>query len=238
MPRTARLVLPEYPHHIIHRGNNRERVFRSDKDHKVYLNLIGKFAKKWSCEVLAFCLMPNHVHLLLIPKQKDSLAKMMQGLALTYTQFFNKKYKRTGRIWESRFHSSIVDRDAYLWSVLRYIETNPVRAGLTTKLQRYKWSSAKIHLTNQDNDLVKSIYHIKHRFGIFEGIDYRQYLEETIEQSQYEYIHRMSIKEKPIGKDAFIKKLEGLFKIKLLQNHPGRPKKNKENKGLQNGTCP
>ena len=122
MPRISRAVAKGYPHHIIQRGNNRESVFFDDEDRKQYLSLLKKYSEKWSAPVLAYCLMSNHVHLMVRPLSDDSLYKMMQGLTLCYTQYVNRKYQRTGRLWESRYHSCIVDKEQYLWAVARYIE--------------------------------------------------------------------------------------------------------------------
>jgi putative transposase len=125
MPRIARAVATGFPHHVIQRGNNREEVFFDKKDREQYLLLLKRYAGKWISPILAYCLMNNHVHLLTKPKEEESLYKMMQGVSLCYTQYVNRKYKRTGSLWESRYHSCIVDKEKYLWAVARYIEQNP-----------------------------------------------------------------------------------------------------------------
>jgi len=127
MPRIARLIAPGYPHHIVQRGNNRAAVFFGEKDRVCYLSLLEKFKKEYSCTLYAYCLMTNHIHLLITPKDEDALAKLMQKVSLCYTQYVNRTYQRTGRLWECRFHSTIVDTDEYFWSVYRYIVRNPVR---------------------------------------------------------------------------------------------------------------
>ena len=133
MPRIARAVATGFPHHIIQRGNNKEKVFFDKKDRKQYLELLKKYSEKWNARIFAYCLMTNHVHLMIKPTKNESLYKMMQGVALCYTQFINRKYNRTGRLWESRYHSCVIDKDTYLWAVARYIETNPVRARIVGK---------------------------------------------------------------------------------------------------------
>jgi putative transposase len=121
MPRIGRAVAPGYPHHVIQRGNNRENVFFEKEDRTKYLSLLNKYAFKWNAPIMAYCLMSNHIHLLTKPLSEESLFKMMQGLTLCYTQYINRMYGRTGRLWESRYHSCIVDYDKYLWAVARYI---------------------------------------------------------------------------------------------------------------------
>src|SRR3990172_2992129 len=128
MPRIARAVALEFPHHVVQRGNNREKVFINEEDKKKYLSLLKEYSGKLDTYIPAYCLMSNHVHLLTRPIKNESLYKMMQGITLYYTQYFNRTYKRTGRVWESRYHSCVVDKEKYLWAVARYIEQNPVRA--------------------------------------------------------------------------------------------------------------
>ena len=103
MPRIARAVATGYPHHVVQRGNNREKVFLNKEDRERYLSLLKKYSDKWDSPILAYCLMSNHVHLLLMPDMEKSLYKMMQGVTLCYTQYVNRTYKRTGRLWESRY---------------------------------------------------------------------------------------------------------------------------------------
>ena len=119
MPRIARAVAVDFPHHIIQRGNNRQKVFFAIETRKKYLKLIEEYADIWNASVLAYCLMTNHIHLLVKPHQEDSLSKMMQGVSQGYSKYINKRYKRTGRLWESRYYSCVVDEESYLWQVAR-----------------------------------------------------------------------------------------------------------------------
>jgi len=121
MPRIALAVALEFPHHVVQRGNNRENVFFNEEDKKKYLSLLKEYSGTWDTYILAYCLMSNHVHLLTRPIKNKSLYNMMQGITLCYTQYFNRTHKRTGRLWESRYHSCVVDKEKYLWAVARYI---------------------------------------------------------------------------------------------------------------------
>jgi putative transposase len=112
MPRIARTVVRGFPHHVVQRGNNRENVFFNDEDRAVYLFLVKRYSEKWKTPILCYCLMNNHAHLLVRPSSEESLQKMMQGITLCYTQHINRKYRRSGSLWESRYYSCIVDQEA------------------------------------------------------------------------------------------------------------------------------
>jgi putative transposase len=224
MPRIRRLILPGYPHHVIQRGNNRKKVFLREYDREIYLKLLSIFSRKWDNDILGYCLMDNHVHILVVPKQNHSLAKMMQGLSLSYTQIFNKNYKRTGRLWESRFYSSIVDRDEYLWSLLRYIERNPIRANIVKDACGYPWSSARIHVEDEKNSFVKDSAYIKQRFGILGEKDYADYLKEEEDMKQSQSLFKNTIRGIPIGSNDLIKKVEEKFRISFSIRPRGRPR--------------
>jgi len=160
MPRLGRTVAPGYPHHVVQRGNNRENVFFEKEDRTKYLSLLNKYAFKWNAPIMAYCLMSNHIHLLTKPLSEESLFKMMQGLTLCYTQYINRMYGRTGRLWESRYHSCIVDHDKYLWAVARYIEQNPVRAKMVERAEDYSYSSARAHVNgSEDAVLGEDLFH-------------------------------------------------------------------------------
>jgi putative transposase len=141
MPRRARIVIPGLPLHVVQRGNNKQACFFDDDDRRFYLHHLSRLSKQCACEVHAFCLMTNHVHLLITPLKVHSAAKLMRRLDLLYTQYANRKYERSGSLWEGRFRSCVVESDACLLQCYRYIESNPLRAGLVRQLDDYPWSS-------------------------------------------------------------------------------------------------
>ena len=141
MARLARLCLPGTPQHIIQRGNNRQPCFASDQDHAAYVHWLTEASKKYRVAIHAWVLMTNHVHLLATPAARDGLSKMMQVLGRRYVRYFNYRQRRTGTLWEGRFKSCVVDAEDYLLVCQRYIELNPVRAGMVKHPAEYRWSS-------------------------------------------------------------------------------------------------
>lgn len=141
MPRGARIVMPELALHIVQRGNNRGRCFFRDDDYAAYLGLLRFCARHFECSVHAYCLMTNHVHLLLTPHHSDACALFMKALSQSYVQYVNKAMKRTGTLWEGRFKSCLVGSPDYVFACYRYIEMNPVCAGLAAHPGDYRWSS-------------------------------------------------------------------------------------------------
>ena len=141
MARLPRFILVGQPHHVIQRGNNRQAIFYSVRDYQYYLEKLEYSAKEHDCQIHAYVQMTNHVHLLVSPNSADCLSKMMQTLGRYYVQYFNHYYKRTGTLWEGRYKSSLISGDEYLFSCMRYIELNPVHAGMAEHPSAYPWSS-------------------------------------------------------------------------------------------------
>ena len=220
MPRIGRAVAPGYPHHVIQRGNNRENVFFEKEDRTKYLSLLNKYAFKWNAPIMAYCLMSNHIHLLTKPLSEESLFKMMQGLTLCYTQYINRMYGRTGRLWESRYHSCIVDHDKYLWAVARYIEQNPVRAKMVERAEDYSYSSARAHVNgSEDAVLGEDLFHNDRRR------DYILLLRSDIPQKEIERLRYATKTGRPLGSEEFVVEMEKKLERRLLQRPKGRPRK-------------
>jgi REP-associated tyrosine transposase len=141
MPRHARAILPDVAVHIIQRGNNRSACFHRDADHLVYLDHLRELSRRHGCEIHAYCLMTNHVHLLVTPRAANACALLMKNLGQRYVQYVNRSRERTGTLWEGRFRSCIAQSDRYVLACYRYIELNPVRAGMVAHAGDYRWSS-------------------------------------------------------------------------------------------------
>ena len=155
MPRTARLVVPGVALHVRQRGHNRAPCFFNDGDLALYLGLLALFAREHACAVHAYCLMTNHVHLLLTPQAGDGCALMMKRLAQCYTQHVNKLRERTGSLWEGRFRSCLVTSDRYALACYRYVELNPVKAGIVRHPRDYRWSSYRANAEGKHDRMIE-----------------------------------------------------------------------------------
>jgi len=154
MPRKTRIILIGHPHHVVQRGNNKSKLFREIKDSKTYLNLLREYSQEEFVDIVSYCLMPNHIHLLAIPRVEGALQKMMHRLNISFAQYINKKYTRSGALYEGRYFCSLVNNERYLWAVCRYIELNPVRSGMVGNPTQYAWSSARFHMNKINFDPV------------------------------------------------------------------------------------
>lgn len=220
MPRIARAVATGFPHHIVQRGNNKDTVFSDHEDKETYLSLLKKYSDKWKAPIAAYCLMSNHIHLLAKPENDESLHKMMQGVTLCYTQHINRKFGRTGRLWESRYHSCIVDTEQYLWAVARYIEQNPVRANMVTAPEDYPHSSAKAHFGYAiDKVLGEELFPESQRK------DYIEFIRAKISEDQLKDIRYKTRTGRPFGSEAFIASVEDRLQRSFELKSAGRPKR-------------
>lgn len=154
MARLPRFILPGYPQHVIQRGNNRQVILRDEDDCWFLWQRLRDAADRFSCEIHAYVLMPNHFHLLLTPWQEDGMGKLMQYTGRYFVQHVNNRYGRTGTLWEGRYRATLLDPDAYLLTALRYVESNAVRAGIVAAPADYEWSSFGANALGQDDELV------------------------------------------------------------------------------------
>ncbi len=153
MPRIARVVAKGYPHHITQRGNYRQPVFEEDEDYVQYLEWLKDYGKKYSLDIWAYCLMTNHVHFVCVPKKEDSLTRTFNMLHMRYAQYINRRKQARGHLWQGRFCSCILD-ERHTYAAVRYVENNPVRAGIVRKPQKYKWSSASSHVNMEKSSIL------------------------------------------------------------------------------------
>jgi putative transposase len=219
MPRVARIVGTGYPHHVVQRGNNREKVFLNKADYRTYLSYLERYSTEKKVAILAYCLMSNHVHLLVRPVEENALSKMMQGIALCYTQYFNRKNKRTGRLWECRYHSTLIDEETYLWAVSKYIDSNPVRAGIVEDPAAYRYSSARAHLFGEADPFLKEPL-----FDEGEMSEYRRFMRRMEDKQVLEEIRRHTRLGKPLGDGGFLGTLSKRLGHRLVFRPKGRPR--------------
>jgi putative transposase len=153
MGRMARVVVPGQPHHVTQRGNNRQLIFDSDNDRKKYLLWLTEYSAKFSLTVVAYCLMDNHIHFVVVPRDKNSLARIFHAVHMRYAQYFNKKMGRAGHLWQGRFYSCFLD-PVHLVAAVRYVERNPVRKRIIRHPWDWRWSSAAEH-TGRAKSFIK-----------------------------------------------------------------------------------
>jgi len=224
MPRRARFVLIDYPHHIVQRGNNSQQAFLDRQDYLKYLHFLQEYAEKYSVKILAYCLLGNHVHLLAAPAQIDALAKMMRTIAGFYSRYFNKKYARKGHLWESRFYSSVVESESYRWTVALYIEWNPVRAKLVSRPEKWVYSSARHHAGILNDAVITEPL-----FSAPDDKEYHRLLAEGPPPTHVEEIRRCTRGNRPIGSGDFLARLATLFGVSP-HRRVGRPRSMKQKK--------
>jgi len=220
MSRFRRLVVPDFFHHVVQRGNNKQEVFQDEGGHKKYCALLRHFAQKHECKIGAYCLMPNHVHLLLRPPHETSLAKMMHGINISFQHYLNDKTGFVGHVWQSRYYSCPVEGDGHLWTVALYIDMNPLRAAIVTDPRAYQFSSALAHEQGRMDNVLTEV--------LFAGRDAREYGEalrsEQLNKRDIDCIRRNTHKGLPIGGAKFMQTLEKLIGRLLTIRPQGRPR--------------
>jgi putative transposase len=227
MPRLSRTVFAGIPHHITQRGNRREDIFFTDEDREAYLTWLHEYCETFKVEILAYCLMTNHIHLVAVPARDDGLQRVLKPLHMRYAQRINRARGWKGHLWQGRFFSSPLD-DAYLWAAVRYVERNPVRAGMAHHAEDYHWSSAAAHCGKRLDGLLNLESGWSKQFSVME--DWSAWLSEGDEAEEIEMLRRNVDKGLPCGSEGFVKKL-GKQAGRLLEYRPqGRPKTVKDDK--------
>jgi putative transposase len=226
MPRTARIVIPDLPYHITQRGNYRQDIFEDNEDRLSYLSWIDDYSKKYKLSILAYCLRDNHVHFIVIPRKEDTLAKVFSVSHMRYSQYFNKKKKASGHLWQGRFYSCVMDED-YLVTALRYVERNPVRAGIVRKPWQWKWSSAREHVGQKN-----AIINLQKMTTIIDTSveEWKEYIDLVENEEEVENIRKHTMLGRPLGTKEFIAKLGKRIGRVLSILPRGRPKKKCTNK--------
>lgn len=205
MPRQARPVIPEIPLHITQRGNNRQTCFFGDSDFLVYLDLLDQAAHQSNCQVHAYALMSNHVHLLISPLSERGPATLMKSLGERYVQYINRRHKRTGTLWEGRYRSCLVQSERYLMICQRYIELNPVRAQMVKHPSEYRWSSYR-HNVGSEKSRVVTPHNLYCRLGNDPeacAVAYRSLLDEALAGSDVDRIRFATYANGVLGTQEF-----------------------------------
>jgi len=219
MPRIARIVIPDVPHHVTQRGNRREEVFLDDEDRRRYLVLLLEYSEKHALEIWAYCLMTNHVHFVVVPREADALAATFKPVDMRYTQHVNRRLHATGHLWQGRFYSCPLDEE-HLWEAVRYVERNPVRPGMVKRAEKYPWSSAAAHCTGRKDLLVQG--GLEKRRVVR---DWSAWLRQGDDDAMLKVLCMQTRTGRPAGDASFVARLEKLCGRFLAPRKGGRPRK-------------
>ena len=226
MPRRARIAVAGIPWHIIQRGNNRSACFYTESDYHYYLETLAEQAQRWHCAVHAYVLMTNHVHLLLTPSRIDSASNMMKHLGQRYVQYINRTYRRSGTLWEGRFKSCLAQEQRYVLVCHRYIELNPVRAGMVSDPEDYTWSSYCRNGTGRQDKLLTP--HPDYlALGATEGerqSAYRELFNVHLDKQVVADVRKATNGNFVLGNDRFKRELAIMLQRRVEPGRPGRPK--------------
>jgi len=215
MVRLARVVIPGMPHHVTQRGNRRQQTFFRDEDYAAYLELMADACREEGVTIWAYCLMPNHVHLIAVPASEEGLRRAIGEAHRRYTRRINFREKWRGYLWQGRFASFVMD-EPHLLAAVRYVELNPVRAKLADDAVHWRWSSAKAHLLGRDDCLAQ----VAPMLAMIR--DWRGFLDSAIPEEQLREMRNHTRTGRPLGNDAFVSHLEELVGRVLRPRKPGR----------------
>ena len=230
MPRVGRVVLPNYPHHIVQRGHNRQVVFAASCDYEYYLETLSEYRNVYGVRVYAWCLMTNHIHLIVEPPNEVArLGQLMKRLSGRQTRYVNRLEGRSGTLWESRYKSSPIQTDEYLLACCRYVELNPVRAGMVADAGEYPWSSYNARVSDMgavipDHD---PCYLALGNSGEERRLRYREYVQSVIPVGEWALIQESVTRGQLTGNSRYIEEIEKIIGRRIEHRRPGRPKKRK-----------
>ena len=222
MPRRARIIVPGVAHHVTQRGNNRQQVFYSLDDRSLYLDLLTRHARRYGTQILGYCLMTNHVHLVVVPEHDNSLARSFGRTHAEYALVLNQSEKRSGHLWQNRFFSCPLDA-SHLENAMRYVELNPVRAGLIVMPWDWPWSSARAHSLEGARDVLLDPN--RSRLAGWNGAGWQEGLLSGLSQGECHSIRRATQTGEPLGSRQFLRQLERQAGRRLEVLARGRPAK-------------
>jgi len=219
MPRVARAVIEGIPYHITQRGNRRQDIFFSDDDRRGYLSYLKDYSERYGLDILSYCLMTNHVHLVSLPRKADSLAFTLRAAHMRYSQMINSKLGWTGHLWQGRYFSAALD-ETHLWAAVRYVERNPIRAGLVARAEDYEWSSAAFHLGIREDKLLRS----ETQWG-GPVEEWNRELEVVQDEEMVQLLRSRTQSGFPCGDEGFVQRVSEIIGRPLLLRGRGRPRK-------------
>ena len=226
MPRRARMYVAGLPYHLVQRGNNREACFIEPENYQFYLELWREVTRRYGLAVHAYCLMTNHVHFLVTPERGDAVSNTMKVVGSRYAQYVNLRYKRTGTLWEGRHRASLVQTECYLLCCYRYIELNPVRAGMVARPDEYRWSSYGCNAWG-DAGWLRPHEEYTRLGGTADArcYAYRELFKHQLSEADLHLIRKAAHYCQPVGDDRFRQQLERRYGVVPGQMSRGRPRK-------------
>lgn len=227
MPRRPRLTLPNVPLHLIQRGNNRQACFVTDEDYRSYLDWLSEYAGQAGCRIHAYVLMTNHVHLLVSAERTGASGEMMKALGQRYVQYFNRTYRRSGTLWEGRYRSCLTQAETYLLACQRYIELNPVRAGMVEHPGSYRWSSYRANAQGESDPLISDheVYRALGHDASSRQAAYRELFRYELEPGLVDQIRHATNGNYALGSQLFGEQIAHALKQRVLPGKAGRPRK-------------
>lgn len=227
MPRQPRYFIPGIPQHVIQRGVDRQAVFFQPSDYKLFVESLARSAIDYACQIHAYVLMTNHVHLLVTPDTRRSLPLMIQAMGRNYVQTLNRKYQRTGTLWQGRYKASLVQDERYLLTCHRYIEMNPVRAGMVTTPSEYRYSSYRCNALGHSDPLIRPhpIYTSLGSNGTERQANYRKLFADCVDEPLLTQIRTTTNACLVLGDDRFKDQIERVLGRSVRQGRKGRPRK-------------
>ncbi len=227
MPRRSRIIVSGVPIHVIQRGNNRQACFYTEEDFQYYLDWLQEYAGLTDCAIHSFVLMTNHVHLLLTPAEDSSVGELMKRLGQRYVQYVNRTYDRSGSLWEGRFRSCIAQQENYLLVCQRYIELNPVRAGMVEHPGEYRWSSYRANAQGEEMELLTPhpVYMGLGHFQKERESAYRELFQEKLDAKVIDEIRQSTNGNFALGNERFKNEISKALGRRVSPGKAGRPKK-------------
>ncbi|MHB9027103.1 MAG: transposase [Armatimonadota bacterium] len=220
MPRFARVIAPGCPHHITHRGNRNDDVFFSRQDREDYCRILAEYAEEYGLEIWAHCLMTTHIHVVAVPAREDSLALAIGRAHMKYARWVNRRQGWQGHLWANRFYSTVLD-EAHCWAAMKYIERNPIRAGLATRAEDYPWSSARAHILGQPDPLLTP----SPLEGTWTPADWSAWVNGSEDDEIVKLLRANTNTGWPTGAVGFVEELEQRLDRRLSRLSPGRKPK-------------
>lgn len=224
MTRVARGVVGGYIYHVINRGNSKQGIFKKEQDYRVFIDLMKEAKRKFPIKIFAYCIMPNHFHLVVMPTQEEELSKYMHWTMTTHVRRYHQHYNTSGHLWQGRFKSFIIQEDNHFLTVLRYVEGNAVRAGLVNSARDWKWSSHRETIGENQPFLLDEI-----PMGLPKN--WTSYIDEALTDKELEVIRRSVNRQSPYGSLEWQVKMSKELGLESTIRPKGRPRKEVEKKG-------